>query len=343
MKNLILITSRWLALALISGLAFVGCGGSTDFNSSAFNVGGTVSGLNNSTSVRLTYGNSANTVTVAQNGSFQFPQSLPFNTSYAVTVATQPTNQTCIVTNGSGNARATVTNITVSCVTNGYTIGGTVSGLTGTVVLSNGGETLSVTSNGSFTFPTLVTSTYGVSVTSNPGAGMYCSVSRGSGTPSANVTNVRVACTSSVANPSCSAGQFMTGISGGKGSIIDRVAVICADVVSSVIDTINAVEGAFVGGAGGQAFSPFNCPAGEWVSSISGNNGSFAGVSVLASIQATCSGGSQSPAYNSGVSGFTSSCPSGKRSTGFVISPANATNGGTYAGTMSNASLTCEP
>ena len=39
----------------------------------------------------------------------------------------------------------------------GYTIGGTVSGLSGTVVLQdNGGDTLSVSGNGSFTFATAV-------------------------------------------------------------------------------------------------------------------------------------------------------------------------------------------
>ena len=157
MKHLIMNAPRWLAPALMSGSVLLGCGGGAEFDSSAVKVGGTVAGLNNSTSVQLTYGNAGNVVTVSQNGSFQFPKTLPFNTSYAVTVGTQPTNQTCSVANGSGTARAAVSNIAVTCVTNGYTIGGTVSGLTGTVGLSNGGETIAVAANGSFTFPTLTT------------------------------------------------------------------------------------------------------------------------------------------------------------------------------------------
>ena len=78
-----------------------------------------------------------------------------------------------------------------------YTIGGTTSGLTGTVVLhNNGGDALSV-SSGSFTFAAPLTSgaTYAISVATQP-AEQTCTVSNGSGTiASANVSNVLVTCT----------------------------------------------------------------------------------------------------------------------------------------------------
>ena len=78
-----------------------------------------------------------------------------------------------------------------------HSVGGTVSGLSGTVVLQdNGGDDLSVTGNGSFTFATPVASGAGYSVTvkTNP-SGQSCTVSNGSGTVgSANVTNVAVSC-----------------------------------------------------------------------------------------------------------------------------------------------------
>ena len=81
-----------------------------------------------------------------------------------------------------------------------YTIGGTVSGLSGTVLLQdNGGDTLSLSSNGSFTFAAPVASGAGYSVTvkSYP-SGQICTVSGGSGTVgSANVTNVAVSCAAS--------------------------------------------------------------------------------------------------------------------------------------------------
>lgn len=341
MKNFSMITSSWLAPALLGAIVLSGCGGETDFESSTVSVGGTVSGLNSSTTVQLSYGDSSNAVTVSQNGAFQFPAALPFNTGYAVTVTSQPTNQTCTVTNGSGTARATVSNITVACVTNGYTIGGTVAGLTSgaQVTLSNNGtESLTVSANSSFTFSTPVLSSYSVSVASTSGlpAGAYCSVSRGSGTPSANVNNVLVSCTTSVSNPSCAAGQALVGFNGASGAIIDRIAVRCADIVAGVVDTANASDGAFVGGPGGGPFPSFTCPAGEWVSSIAGNNGGGGYPTALASLSATCSGGSTGSRGAGGITAFSYACPSGKKATGFTISAV-----GGYTGFMNG--LICEP
>jgi hypothetical protein len=78
------------------------------------------------------------------------------------------------------------------------TIGGTVSGLSGTVSLQdNGGDTLSVSSDGSFTFATAVMegAGYNVTVRTNP-SGQTCTVTGGSGTVgSAGVTSVAVSCT----------------------------------------------------------------------------------------------------------------------------------------------------
>ena len=81
-----------------------------------------------------------------------------------------------------------------------YSIGGSVSGLSGTVVLQdNGGDDLSVSANGAFTFATKLPAgaAYNVTVKTNP-SGQTCTVAGGSGTVgSANVTNVAVSCTNS--------------------------------------------------------------------------------------------------------------------------------------------------
>jgi hypothetical protein len=81
-----------------------------------------------------------------------------------------------------------------------YSVGGTVSGLSGTVVLQdNGGDNLTVSANGTFTFATALPggTGYNVTVQTNP-TGQTCSVSNGSGNiGSANVTNVTVTCTAS--------------------------------------------------------------------------------------------------------------------------------------------------
>ncbi|MDR3519800.1 MAG: DUF5018 domain-containing protein, partial [Candidatus Pacebacteria bacterium] len=88
---------------------------------------------------------------------------------------------------------------TVTITLTTYTIGGTISGLIGTVVLqNNGGDNLSKSANGSFTFATAINngSNYIVTVLTQP-SGQACSVSNGSGTvSSANVTNVAVSCVS---------------------------------------------------------------------------------------------------------------------------------------------------
>ena len=75
-----------------------------------------------------------------------------------------------------------------------YTVGGALSGATGTVVLKlNGGSDMSM-SNGNFTFPTMVPylSTYNVQVVD---ANDRCTVTSGAGTMGVtNITNVAVAC-----------------------------------------------------------------------------------------------------------------------------------------------------
>jgi hypothetical protein len=88
-----------------------------------------------------------------------------------------------------------------------YTVGGNVSGLSGTVVLQdNGGDNLSLTANGAFTFATALAggTAYAVTVKTNP-SGQTCTVSNGTGTiASANITNVTVTCTASSTTSSAS-------------------------------------------------------------------------------------------------------------------------------------------
>lgn len=82
-----------------------------------------------------------------------------------------------------------------------YTIGGVVTDLDGTVVLQNSnGDSISVNSDGSFVFPTVVGEglSYSVSVTSQP-IGQICKVSNFSGTATNNITDVIVSCTSDTA------------------------------------------------------------------------------------------------------------------------------------------------
>jgi hypothetical protein len=78
-----------------------------------------------------------------------------------------------------------------------YGIGGTVTGLTGTLVLqNNGADNLSLSTNGSFKFSKELASnaTYSVTVLNQP-IGQFCTVISGSDTATAEVTTVSVQCT----------------------------------------------------------------------------------------------------------------------------------------------------
>lgn len=81
-----------------------------------------------------------------------------------------------------------------------YTIGGTVTGLAGTLTLQNNDtDDLTVNSDGAFTFATALEDggAYRVEVSSQP-AGQTCTVSNGIGTATADVSNVAVACVSDI-------------------------------------------------------------------------------------------------------------------------------------------------
>lgn len=165
-----------------------------------YSVGGTVSGLAGGAQVTL-QNNGGDSTIVSANGSYTFATPVAHGGAYAVTVSTQPVGQTCTVSNGSGsNVSANVANANVSCSTNAYTIGGTVSGLPGgtqVTLRNNGGDALTVSANGAFTFATPVAhgGSYSVTVGTQP-VGGTCTVSSGSGSNlSANVSSVSVSCT----------------------------------------------------------------------------------------------------------------------------------------------------
>jgi hypothetical protein len=78
-----------------------------------FTVGGTVSGLVGSVTLQ---NNSSDDIIKTTNDGFTFTAQAE-GSDYAVAVSSQPTGQTCIVTNGSGtNITANITNVTVTCV-----------------------------------------------------------------------------------------------------------------------------------------------------------------------------------------------------------------------------------
>lgn len=190
-----------LALVACSGLPQSSSGGGT---SGTFTIGGSITGLSGTGLVLRNNGTESLTI-LAGSSTFTFVNKVASGGAYAVTVLTQPSNpsQTCAVTSGSGTATANVTTVAVTCTTNpvSATIGGTVTNLaanSSVILQNNGGDSLTITANGAFTFKTPVTGptdAYSVTVLTQPNSpNQICTVSNGSGTAAANVTNVAVNC-----------------------------------------------------------------------------------------------------------------------------------------------------
>ena len=162
-------------------------------------LAGTLSGLAGSGLVLQD--NAAENLALSANGGFEFDTPVEYGSAYDVSVASQPAQpaQTCQVINGAGiMGDSDVTDIAVSCITNRYSIGGSVSGLSGgsLVLQLNGGDDLTLAADGSFAFPTALQSGsyYSVSIASQP-AGQICSIGQGSGMVSdADIVNVTASC-----------------------------------------------------------------------------------------------------------------------------------------------------
>ncbi len=176
---------------------------------SSLPVGGTIRGLSGQP-VTLTLTSTAGTpmVTTSTNGAFDFGTTLPAGTAYLVTVTTPPTGQYCVVGNAGGVVSSTsATSLSVTCANGAlpasYTVGGSVTGLTGTLqlALTQSNEPLTVNSGAtSFSFPTGIPqgTDYRVTVASQP-TGQTCIIPNG-GTimESSNVTGIMVTCVDNV-------------------------------------------------------------------------------------------------------------------------------------------------
>ncbi len=112
----------WQYVFAVAMAAFlVACGSGSSSSSNQYTVGGNVSGLGvgNTVSLRLNVsGGSYDNQNVSSNAAFTFGPQLASGSTYEVLVDTQPTGQTCTVSNGTGTiASASVTNVSVVCST----------------------------------------------------------------------------------------------------------------------------------------------------------------------------------------------------------------------------------
>jgi hypothetical protein len=167
-------------------------------NALTYTVAGTVTGL--TAGGLVLQDNGADDLTVNANATtFQFSTPVAAAGGYRVTLLSQPTGLTCSVSHGAGgDITANINSIVITCSTSAFTVSGTVSGLAagGLVLQNNGADNLAVAADAtafSFTTPIAYGSHYSATLLTQP-TGQTCSVSNGSGTATANVSNVSVTC-----------------------------------------------------------------------------------------------------------------------------------------------------
>ena len=206
----------WMVGAGLAAL-LAGCGGGATGNAT---ISGSVSGLAANASVVLT-DNGKDSLTVTGNGSsnaipFSFAQTVPSQTGYNVQVATQPADQFCTVSYGSGlvdYSGNSIGNVAVVC-SNNPTISAEVSGLdsgnsvvlsltlqndpanvTLLTVSSDGAATPFTDSSGAITLP--LGTQYAVAVSkqpTNPAQVCVASTSASGGVVNSNAITVGFTC-----------------------------------------------------------------------------------------------------------------------------------------------------
>lgn len=260
-----------------------------------YQVSGSLTGLTSGASVVLAV--NGQILTLSQNGGFDTPVSLGAGSAYSLTVATPPAGEACSVTNGSGMVGSSnVTDVLVACTTHPavtYTVGGTVSGLNGSLaLLDNGSDKVALTGNGGGTPVGLLFATalydqasYDVTVGTQP-AGQTCSVANAAGTvQGADVTNVQVTCAN---NPSAAitVGGTLSGLAAGTGLILQD---------NATDDLTITANGTFTFHTPVASGSPYTVtlaaqPANQTCSVANGT--STAGGSNVTNVQVTCAASS---------------------------------------------------
>lgn len=194
-------------ITLMSLFCITACGGALNAK-----IGGNLTGLATGTTLVL-INNNTDQLSLTQNGSFTFSKTLASDEAYLVTVYSQPQNQTCTVTSGSGTVTSRakdINNIQVACVAgspNSDAVTIKISGLAANasvLLLNNGVDPLTITGNATTAaggtlqqyFPSAVPagSNYNVTVKTQPPT-QTCLVNSGVGTmPTSGGAQVIVTC-----------------------------------------------------------------------------------------------------------------------------------------------------
>ncbi|MBJ7311565.1 hypothetical protein ACFOLJ_11855 [Rugamonas sp. CCM 8940] len=142
----------------------------------------------------------------AGDATFQFAELIGDDKQFDIVFGQQPNNSKCTIINSKNKANTyTVSQAVVSCITDSYALGGSVTGLDagdGSLVLTNGKESVAVAAPATagaavkFSLPmVMVGAPYGVTVLTKPQGAKNCIVSNGNGImATAAIDNVTVVC-----------------------------------------------------------------------------------------------------------------------------------------------------
>jgi len=128
--------------------------------------------------------NGGDDLSITAAGSFTFSTRVKDGGAFRVTVKTQPAGQSCDIATGIGVVHGAEVHVPIACTTNTFRIGGQLTGVTGTVGLTNnGGDALALSADGEFFFATRLAyhAPYAVAVATQPPMSQ-CAVAMASGT-----------------------------------------------------------------------------------------------------------------------------------------------------------------
>lgn len=186
-------------LALMCAATLAACGGSGSGN---MTLGGAVVGL---TKPDLAVTNGGVTLPIPANTStFYFTELIAADQPFDIEISHQPTGAKCTIANNKNKANVyTVSQTVITCVTDSYTLGGTVSGLSGTgLIVANGSNNAPVlppavaNTDVDFSFPLPVAdgANYGVTILAQP-TGQTCAVSNPTGVmPAGEYRKLAIVC-----------------------------------------------------------------------------------------------------------------------------------------------------
>lgn len=163
-------------------------------------IGGTISNTSSSVIITITADRASETLTLNNNGNFYSSVQFATDDTYTVAISDESEDSSCQITEGASGtvSEDSKSEIIIECDSaQTFSLGGTVTGLDGDIVLSlnSSAQLETISADGSFTFDTELAdgASYSITVISSP-SWQTCTITNGSGVISSDVSNITVTC-----------------------------------------------------------------------------------------------------------------------------------------------------